>query len=467
MTELADLVVVGAGPAGAWAAIEASRAGLDVMLLDEAAAAGGQVYRAPARAAPGRPDPDRRAGDALRAALAASSVRHRPGRRVWSVTPGFQVDSVGPDGPERVRAPRLVASTGAYERVVPFPGWTLPGVVGLAAATALLKSQAMSPGRRVLVAGCGPLLAAVGAKLAASGVEVAAVVDLSSPGEWIAAFPALATRPGLLAQGLGWVAALARRRVPVLFRHAVLRAEGTDAVARVQVGPVDAAGRPSGGRERWFDADALAVGHGLSPSSEIPRLLHAEHRFDALRGGWVPVTDPSGRTSVSGLFAAGDGAGVAGAAPAALAGRLAGLAAAADAGRGAPGTNLLPERDRALRFADAVAALIRPRPGLLDAVPDDTVVCRCEDVTRGEIEAAIAAGAREVNQLKHFTRCGMGPCQGRVCGETVAGLVARHAGSREVAGRWSMRPPLRPVPLDALLGGFTYDDIPVPEPAPL
>ncbi len=462
-----DLAVVGAGPAGSWAAIEAARVGLHVILLDRAAAAGGQVYRAPANA-PLHTDPDLRRGQHLRRTLAAAPVDFRPGRAVWSVEPGFRIHALGPSGPETIEAPRLVAATGAYERVVPFPGWTLPGVIGLAGATVLLKANAMSPGRRVVVAGCGPLLVAVAAKLAGAGIEVAAVVDLASRTEWLAALPSLGRRPALLAQGLGWTAALARRRIPVLFRHTVLKVEGAGAVRRVRIGSVDADGKPDGRSERWMDCDALAVGHGLSPSSDIPRLLHAAHEFDAASRGWVPTLDPAGRTSIRGLYAAGDGAGVRGAFPAALAGRIAGRAAAIDAGRTVAGIRRLQHAyRRATRFADAISRLTRFRPGMLDAIPDGTVVCRCEDVTRAEIEAAITAGAREVNQLKSFTRCGMGPCQGRSCGEAAAELMARHLGSRAAAGRWTMRPPLHPVPLEDLLGPFSYDDIPVPLPAPL
>lgn len=462
-----DVAVIGAGPAGSWAAIEAARAGLHVILLDRAADAGGQVYRAPA-IAPLHADADLRRGQRLRRALASAPVEFRPGRAVWSVEPGFRIHALGPSGPETIEAAKLVAATGAYERVVPFPGWTLPGVIGLAGATVLLKANAMSPGRRVVVAGCGPLLVAVAAKLAAAGIEVAAVVDLASRAEWLAALPSLSRRPTLLSQGLRWTVALARRRIPVLFRHTILEAEGDGALGRVRIGSVDADGKPDARSERWVDCDALAVGHGLSPSSDIPRLLHAAHEFDPVSRSWIPTLDPASRTSIPGLYAVGDGAGIHGALPAALAGRIAGRAAAMDCGRAVRGLRRLQHAHRrATRFADAVSRLNRFRPGMLDAMPAETVVCRCEDVTRAEIEAAVAAGARELNQLKSFTRCGMGPCQGRSCGEAAAELLAQHVGSRVAAGRWTMRPPLHPVPLEALLGAFSYDDIPVPRPAPL
>lgn len=472
----ADLIVIGAGPAGAAAALAASHAGMEVVLLDEAAAPGGQVYRArPAglSLAPEASGPDDRAGDALRAAVAASSVTWRASALVWSISGAFRVDAVTPSGHESFTAPRLIAATGAHERVVPFPGWTLPGVIGLAAATILLKSQGMVPGRRTVVAGCGPLLAAVAAKIVAGGGTVAAVVDLAGPSDWLRALPKLASRPDLLKQGVGWALKLRQARVPVLFRQTALRAEGGEALERVVIGSVDAVGCPTGGAERVFEVDALAVGHGLVPGSEIPRLLRAAHRFDAAAGGWVPERDGFGRCSVAGLYAAGDGAGIAGAEPARLSGYLAGLAAAHDSRFVDAATvqreaaTIQAEQARLRGFAGAVGRLMRARPAMVGAIAPDTVVCRCEDIRRAEIEAAIAAGAREVNQLKHFTRCGMGPCQGRFCGETAAELLARHVGSREAAGYWTGRPPLRPVPLADLLGTFDYSDIPVPEAAPL
>ena len=473
-----DLIVIGAGPAGAHAALAAAEQGLSVVLVDEAPTAGGQIYRAPRRAVAPKGDKaerDGQAGDALRAAVARSSVDSRMGRRVWSVTPGFRVDMLASGGSEAVTAPRLVAATGAYERVIPFEGWTLPGVIGLAAATALLKGEAMSPGRRIVIAGCGPLLVAVAAKVAAVGADIAALVDLSSPGDWLGAMPLLASRPFLLAEGAGWALRIGRRRVPVFFRHKVLRAEATaaDCVGRVVIAPVDDLGYRRAGRLRSFDVDCLVVGHGLVPGSDIPRLLRAAHRYDRPRGGWVPTVDEAGRASVAGLYAVGDGAGIAGAQAAALAGTVAGLAAAMDAGRmpiAAVQARLQAsarDRSRSLRFAAGIARLTPPRPGLVAEMAEDVVVCRCEEVTRGQIEQALDAGACEVNQLKHFTRCGMGPCQGRMCAETAAELVAARVGSREAAGLWTMRPPLRPIGLGDLLGDFSYSDIPVPEPAPL
>ena len=474
MSRHADLIVLGAGPAGANAAIAAAGAGLSVVLLDEQDAAGGQVWRAPwpglvreARSS------EARDGGRLRARLATSRVEALFGRRIWSVTRSFHVDAIGPGGNETFTAPRLVAALGAHERVVPFPGWTLPGIVGLAAATVLLKSHAVLPGQRVVVAGCGPLLAAVAAAIIKAGGTVAAVADLASPRDWLAATPLLATRPRLLAQGAGWVLKLAAGGVPVYFRHGVACAEGSGQVERVTLAPVDADGRPCGGVTTVIKADALCVGHGLIPGAEITQLLRSRHVYDRRRGGWVPELDAFGRTSLPGLFAIGDGAGIGGAAPAEIAGKLAGLAAAKDAGvlPADAFARMTPPLRRKLGrlsvFSAAMARMMSLRAAQVAAIAADTVICRCEDITRREIDAAFEAGAREVNQLKHFTRCGMGPCQGRMCGDVAAQLLAQRVGSREAVGHWTGRPPLRPVALDALIGDFDYGDIPIPEPAPL
>ncbi|MBI1777841.1 MAG: FAD-dependent oxidoreductase [Proteobacteria bacterium] len=468
-----DVIVIGGGPAGANAAIEASRAGLRVALLDEAPKAGGQVYRAlPDAFEVTDPDalgPDFAAGEALRQALQTSPVHAFFGRAVWLAAPGFILRTMSEAGIEVFAAPTLIVATGATERIFPIPGWTLPGVVGLAAATVLLKSQRILPGRRTVVAGVGPLLAAVAAGIVKGGGRVAALVELSSMGDWLTNLPALAGRPDLLWRGVGWLKQIRAAGVPI-FRGSMVRAvRGEDRVASVEVVAVDGDWRPRAAPAHAIEADSLAIGHGLVPATEVTRLLGAKHEFRAERGGWIPVVDDDLETTVPGLFVAGDGAGIAGAAAAELRGRLAGHAVALRAGhKGAAngGWRLKAALRRSERFGFAISDLMRPRPGLLDGITPETVVCRCEDVTRREIDAALDDGAREVNQLKSWTRCGMGPCQGRICGEAAASLVAQRLGSRAEAGQLTARPPLRPVAYEALVGDFQYTDLVLPQPAP-
>lgn len=477
MPDAIDLLVLGAGPAGAAAALAAAEHGARTVMVDEALAPGGQVYRAPPtdhrQLGQRALEPEHRDGEALRRRLQCSGVEVATRHRVWSLLPGFRVHAIGPAGHRAWVARAVVLATGTTERVVPFPGWTTPGVIGLAAATILLKSQGAVPGERVVVAGCGPLLAAVGAGLVKAGRAPVAVVDLAGRGEWLRALPAMAARPDLVRRGLGWLAALRRAGVPLLSGHGVVAVEGDTRVTAVRIAPVASDGTPRAERvARRLEADALVIGHGLVPATEATRLLEADHRFVADAGGWIPVLDDDCATSVAGLFAAGDGSGLAGAAAARLQGEIAGLAAARHLGQLDEGRyqhTVAPLRQglaRARRFGQAMARLTAPRPAMVGTIAADTVVCRCEDVTRAEIETAIASGAREMNQLKAWTRCGMGPCQGRMCAETAASLLARHVGGREAAGQWTARAPLRPLPLADMVGEFGYDDIPMPEPAP-
>jgi NADPH-dependent 2,4-dienoyl-CoA reductase/sulfur reductase-like enzyme len=472
----AELIVLGGGPAGVGAATAAAACGTDVLLIDENYASGGQVYRP---MPPGFRAKPRRPAHASIGALQAeklgqSGVRTAFNHLVWSVAPGYRVEAAGPDGLSHWTAPALVAATGCHERVIPFPGWTIPGVIGLAAATILLKSQGMLPGRRTLVAGCGPLLAAVAAGVLKAGGEVAAVVDLASLADWARTLPAIASRPDLGWQGTRWLAGIVSARTPIYRRHTIERVEENDKGLAAFLRPVDAAGRPAaGGAGTIVTADAVAVGHGLVPATEVTRLLCAKHDFFAAEGGWIAAHDADFRTSLPGLYIAGDGAGIAGADAAFLRGQVCGLAAARELGRIDPaehGRRVLPLRRslaRAERFGKAMSKLMMARSAQVESIHAETVVCRCEDVPRAEIDQAIDAGAREVNQLKAWSRCGMGPCQGRMCGEAVSSILAARVGGRENAGYFTGRMPLRPLPLATITGDFEYADIPLPAAAPL
>ncbi|HBF31101.1 NAD(P)/FAD-dependent oxidoreductase [Rhizobium sp.] len=476
MTENCDVIVIGAGPAGAEAALSASRSGLSVVLVDEAPAAGGQVYRAPPVSFSNMAaTPESQAGDALRQRLSQSSVDARFGHAVWSVSPGLRVDALAKAGPVSWQSRAVIVATGAQERVVPFPGWTLPGVIGLAGATILLKSQHVLPGCRTLVAGQGPLLLAVAAGILKAGGSVAGVVDLSSRGDWLSQGRAFLGRPDLAARGAGWLSKLLLARVPLYHRHAVQKAErqGEGEIA-VTIGPVDQRGAPiKSDLMQTLIVDCLAVGNGLTASTDVTRLLRAEHCFDEARGGWFPRIDQKFRTTVPGLYAVGDGAGIAGAAAAVSNGTLAGLAVAHDLGvlsEDAFATQSEPLHEDAvgaLRFGRAMANLMALKPGQVEGISQDAVVCRCEDVTRRDIEQACTEGARSVNQLKAWTRCGMGPCQGRICGDIASALMAHLTDTSPRSGMFTGRTPFRPLPLAHLVESVDYSELKLPPPAPL
>lgn len=282
-----DLIVLGAGPAGAAAAIKARALGLSVAVIDEATEAGGQVYRAPSAGLARFPaDAERAKGDKLRARLAASGAILHANQRVWSLTPGFTVIAIGPDGPLTLEAPNLIVAAGAIERHIPVSGWTLPGVIGLAGATILLKSHGVLPGRRVVVAGSGPLLLLVASKIVAAGGEVAAVIDAAPRASWLARLGAMAARPDLMAKGAGWLLHLLKARVPIHSGAAIRAIHGTDGVTSVEIGRIDGNWRPVGDPVQTIEADAVCLGFGLLPSTEVTRLLGARHRYEPELGGW-------------------------------------------------------------------------------------------------------------------------------------------------------------------------------------
>lgn len=445
----ADLAVVGAGPAGLAAAVTAAGHGLRVTLLDAGEQPGGQYYRRPA---PGlgavRPEAlhhgwaafaSREA--ALRAHVRAGRITYLPGHHVWTVVrEGARWTLHAVAGPEeaaaRVTARAVLIATGAHERQLPFRGWTLPGVIGAGGAQAMLKGGLVLPGRRIVVAGSGPLLLAVAGSLAAAGAAVPAVVEAAAYTGYAGRAPALLRNPGKLAEAAVHGGALLRHRVRLLTRHAVTEAHGTDRVEAVTVTRIDRDWRPLPGTARRIPCDALAVGHGLVPQLELATGLGCATRRDP--DGTVALErDAAQRTSVPGVWAAGETGGIGGVHLALTEGEI---AAHAVAGRPVPAA-LVRRRSRLRAFAAVMSAAHRPGAGWTGWFPDETVVCRCEEVTAGRIrEAAGDLGARDARTVKLLTRAGMGWCQGRMCGAAVAAL----AGAEPAADR---RPLSCPVPL--------------------
>ena len=459
------LIVVGGGPAGIAAATEAAGAGLRCLLLDEAPALGGQIYRQPPREFsidPGRgPGRDHRRGARLLGELArvAEHVEVRSGTSVLDIVDGPAVVCASPGrGTQRVAAERVVLATGAYDRPVPFPGWTLPGVLTAGGAQALMKTMRVRPGDRALVAGTGPLLLVVANQLHHAGVRVAAVLEAGRS----AFTPAMLARAwrqrGLLADGARYRLGLLRAGIPVRYNHAVFAAHGDGALRSVTYGPVDAADwRPDRARQRRIDVDLLVAGFGFVPSTELCELAGCRMDYAPRLGGWVPVRDAMMRTTAAGIFAVGDGAGVAGALVAVDEGRVAGITAAEQAGAITAEQARHRRRDplRRLHLMAGVRAALDEisavRPGLCELATGPTVVCRCEEVTRAEVRAALDEGARDLQAVKLLTRLGMGACQARNCAPSAAVLLsAETARPPQDAGRINPRPPVKPVTLGTL-----------------
>ncbi|GGF26722.1 FAD/NAD(P)-binding oxidoreductase [Aliidongia dinghuensis] len=448
---MAELVVIGAGPAGVRAAATLAKAGRRVVLIDENLRIGGQIYRQP-------PPGAERPAEALYGFEAAKAVAihqaldglgdridYRPETLVWNVR-GRVLDLTGPRGAERLEFDRLVLATGATDRSIPFPGWTLPGVFSLGGAQIALKAQGCAIGRRVVFAGTGPLLPLVAYQYAKAGATVAAVLDTSSFANKLKAAPGLLNLPKVFAKGLYYLAELKRRGVPVI--------DGVEGFA------VEGAARPEaitwrrGGETRRIACDAVGAGFGLRSETQLADLLGCAFAFDDLTRQWLPVKDADGRASERHIYLAGDGAGIAGADAAELAGERVALTMLGDLGAAVDGGRVAV-LDRGLariqRFRRAIEAAFPFPHHFHAAIPDDLTICRCEGVSAGDLRRNVEVReAREMNRLKAYSRLGMGRCQGRMCASAGAELLSHWRGIElEAVGRLRGQAPVKPIPVAA------------------
>ena len=448
------VAIVGGGPAGMAAARELAKRGLESVILDEGRRLGGQIFRQMPEGfesgiLPRYIAPSHKAGHHLIDDVVASKVTVESGVAVWDIAPG-QISAEVDGQLLTVQADSILLATGAMDRALPFPGWTLPGSVTPGAAQVMVRGQMLRPGARAVVAGTGPLLLPTVTSLLAAGVEVVALLEANRIGGLVTTLPGVVFHPHRLREAAHYVKCFMGAGVRMQFGHAVLSAHaGVDGQLRsVALGKVDHDGYPIPGTEREVRADLLCVGYGLNPSTELAIRLGCEMHHSDDRGGWLPVHDEDMRTSVAGVLVAGEIAGIGGADVAMAEGRLAGLAIAAEFGCGDSGElatwrrRCRKERQAADRLLSAFPVL----PGLFALAQDNTIVCRCEDVTMAEVKAASELYGSDLRSIKMATRAGMGPCQARICHRIVGGLLKEHcAGVESPVPCPSVQVPVKPV----------------------
>lgn len=447
-----DVLIIGAGPAGLSAAVAARGCGLDVMLVDEQQAPGGQLLRNVENPIT-QPLFERKellAGLELVNTFHKSGAVYCPNTIVWGLEKRKAYCNI--DGKQTILTPSsIIIASGAMERPVPFPGWTMPGVMGAGGADIVLRSGGTlteDPKAPVVLAGNGPLLLLLACHLLEQGVNIAAWLDT---GNWSKRILSAGVMPAALldlpymGKGLKMALKILKGKIPMIVGVDNLRAEGDGTLEKVRF--------TVGGQQREIFAKMMLRHEGIIPRTHIANSLDIDHKWDTLQRCWHPVTDEDGATNIGGIFIAGDGAYVHGGDVSMDKGALAGIASARYLGvisekeaefRSSETRRKMRRTRRGRAYLDYVFA---PNPKIFD-VADETMVCRCECVTAGEIRKAVAEGYTDVNSIKQFTRCGMGHCQGRMCGPALAEIAASAAGSApDAVGTLRIRQPFRPVTL--------------------
>ncbi|MFC4278404.1 FAD-dependent oxidoreductase [Achromobacter aloeverae] len=453
--ELFDLVVIGAGPAGLSAAVEARRAGLTVAVLDEQQRVGGQIYRAIENASDRRREvlgPDYAQGAELAKAFSSCGAAHLAGAAVWNVDRDKTVSYLQDGRGKTVQGRGIVIAGGAMERPFPIPGWTLPGVMGAGAAQILYKASGALPAEPVVIAGCGPLLLLLAQQYLDAGVKIKALVQTTGADDYLRA------APHILGALRGWSdLAKGAKMLRKIRAHGVATYAGASAFAIEGTEKAEALAFIHKGKRIRLASSLILLHQGVVPNTQLSWSLRAEHRWDARQLCWTPVTDGDGQIEETRIYIAGDSRGIVGAKASATQGRLAALAVARElkkieipAARGRR-EELQARLDREVRIRPLLDQLYRPRDEHRIPADDSVLVCRCEEVPAARIRQYVAVGCLGPNQTKAFGRCGMGPCQGRLCGLTVTEMIAseRKVSPQEV-GYYRIRPPIKPITLGEL-----------------
>ena len=453
--EQVDVAVIGAGPAGMAVATFCAEHGLNVVVLDEQPAPGGQIYRGITNVSERIRKvlgPDYSAGDALVKVFQSSGVDYRPNTAVWEVTGERYLHLTHKGRTSSIQARQVVFATGAIERPFPIAGGTLPGVMNAGAAQILLKTSGATAMGPVVLAGCGPLLYLLATQYLSAGAQIAAVVDTTERADYWRALryaAAAASDWRLSIKGLKLLRTLKRSGVPFFKGASDFQAVGENRIRQFKF--------TSDGKAYSIDANVLLLHHGVVPNTQFTWALRAPHDWSNEQLCWLPRTDSVGELEgASDIFVAGDSAAIIGAQAAATQGTLIGIEIAyrhgrlSQAGRDERMASLAGPLRKARQFRLFLDALYKPR--MENRVPtDDVIVCRCEEITAGALRSYVALGCLGPNQLKSFSRCGMGPCQGRQCGLPVTEIIAAaRKVEPEAVGYFRIRPPVKQVKLGEL-----------------
>ncbi|MFT5112993.1 MAG: thioredoxin reductase/bacterioferritin-associated ferredoxin [Parasphingorhabdus sp.] len=458
-----DVVIVGAGPAGMSAALALQEHGAVVRVVDEQSAPGGQVYRAVERVSANRPDSLPLFGNAYAEGLklctrfSQSGINCSYSTSVWDISGQGESPRIGlssTSGAELLNPRHIILATGAMERPTPFPGWTLPGVMSVGAAQTMLKESALIPEGKVILAGTGPLLYLYATQMLAAGVKPYMILDSAAKrvhfNHWLNLLSALVADSSALMKGVAWLRQIGRAGIKHHFGLQKISATGNDRVERVSF--------TSSNLSSSSEVDVLLAHDGVVPNSHLALAAGCKHVWSEKQCYWAPKLTSGGASTVAGISIAGDADAIYGAEGAELKGRHIGHQVANQLGLLEENklksllSNFGRDQNKITRVRQFIDAHYQPLAWFKTPPDDQTTVCRCEEVTAGELRKVVAQGCMGPNQAKAFTRCGMGPCLGRLCGNTVSQLMSQQTG-RSVSdiGHYNIRPPVRPLTVGQLV----------------
>ncbi|MCY7295680.1 FAD/NAD(P)-dependent oxidoreductase [Alteromonas sp. a30] len=453
-TKNQQVIIVGGGAAGISAAAQLAEFGISSKIIDEATKLGGVVYRGPLRHTEELPHLDEFYQKSQK------SLQDKYHNNKDKIDVQLETSVIGPDGANglilsdqkslsSLNYDYLILSTGCHERSVPFPGWTLPGVMMMGGVQLQIKSGLVRPGEKMALCGTGPLLPLIACQLHKAGVEVEGVYEASSFTRLAKEAVALLNKPMLTLNGLSMMSYLKRNNVPFHYGWGIVKAEGKEAVEEITVAPYDKEWKADLSKARTAKLDSIGIGYGFVARTQITQLLNLEHEY-SYQSSYVPRLSGNQRSSKDNVYVAGDTSGILGSDGAAFEGQIAALdialrMGAIDAATHASRTNKARKGlQRVRNFRFGFDRFSERQLGMLDLPDDDTVICRCENVKKSQIDAAFERGVKDITSLKMATRAGLGDCQGKICSAYCYDRF-KQAGHAERMGQLRARFPVEPI----------------------